>query len=199
MSVGVLTVIARVLQRLAGLGCALPPGSPPSHARIHVARTPAEVSHPTDVLDLVIASLPGRDAMAPDVRLRRMERPGMDQAEAMAPPAARSCRSEAVTRPAGSAAWTGWHRERCSPSWTPRMEWRPCACRGARCGACERRGSAGTRHGRWGCSWRRLATQRVAAWRSPSCLSGPSPCVIGSGRSGRTARWAGGMSAAPNL
>ena len=48
-----------------------------------MAPTHASVGHPTAVLGLVIASLPGLDAMDPHVRMRRIEWHVMDKAEPM--------------------------------------------------------------------------------------------------------------------
>jgi hypothetical protein len=87
MAIGVLNMIALVLQRLAGLVCNVPPGSSPSHTRRNMALTHASVGHPTAVWGLVIASLPVRDAMDPYVRMRRIERHGIDKTEALAPSA----------------------------------------------------------------------------------------------------------------
>src|SRR6266567_2697048 len=83
MAIVVLKVIALVFQRIAGLIFDLPPGSSPSHEMIHVALTHAEIGHPAEVLDLVIAYLPVLDEMDPHVRTRRIERHVIDKAEAM--------------------------------------------------------------------------------------------------------------------
>ena len=83
MPVVVRKVITLVWERSAGLVCALPPGASPPHEMRHGAFAHASVGHPTAVLDCVLASVPVRDAMDPHVRMRRMERHGMDQAAAL--------------------------------------------------------------------------------------------------------------------
>ena len=83
MPVVVLKMIALVFQRIEGLVFDLPPGASSPHEPIHVALAHAYDSHPTEVLELVLAYLPGLDEMDLPVRIRLIERHVIDQAKAM--------------------------------------------------------------------------------------------------------------------
>jgi hypothetical protein len=83
MPVVVLKIIALVFQRIQGLVFDLPPGTSPLHEPLHVALAHAYVCHPTEVLDLGLASLPVLDEMDLHVRIRLIERHVIDKAKAM--------------------------------------------------------------------------------------------------------------------
>src|SRR4029453_9515186 len=58
----------------------LPAGSSTPHAGKAVTRVHASVRHPTAVVPLGIATLPGLDAMGPPVRMRGLKRHGIANA-----------------------------------------------------------------------------------------------------------------------
>ncbi len=88
MAVVMRKVRALLFQRVAGLICALPPGSSAPHALRPVALTHASIGHPTAVLDLRLPSLPVCNELAPHVCMGGIAGHRMDQAEAMAHPRA---------------------------------------------------------------------------------------------------------------
>src|SRR6266850_2730844 len=61
----------------------LPAGSSAPHETKDVARVHSHVRHPAEVLDLVLATLPGLNDIDPHARIRCMERHVLDQAKAM--------------------------------------------------------------------------------------------------------------------
>ena len=68
-----LTVIALVFQRVEGLICDLPPGSPTPHEVQDIPFGHPQVGDPADVLDLVLVHLPVCDKMDPHLYVRRIE------------------------------------------------------------------------------------------------------------------------------
>jgi hypothetical protein len=83
MPIVVFAIIPLVFQRIARLVFALPPGASSPHEGKAVALTHAQVRHPTEVLDLGSAALPGRDEVAPDVDVRGIAWHLMDQSKAL--------------------------------------------------------------------------------------------------------------------
>jgi hypothetical protein len=73
MALLVLAVRALGLQRVERLLCEAPPRSPASHDRIHGACVHAQVGDPTAMWHLVPVPLPTRQAVAPQVRMGRLE------------------------------------------------------------------------------------------------------------------------------
>src|SRR6266700_7246603 len=74
MAVGVLKVIALILQRLDRLMFHLPPRPTTTHELIDVPRTHPHVRHPAVWLDHILADLPIRHAVDPHIRSRCLER-----------------------------------------------------------------------------------------------------------------------------
>jgi hypothetical protein len=73
MPIGVLKVLALVLQRVAGLLCDRPPGAPTPPEGPDMPCGHPQVGDPAAVWDLVLAPLPVRANMDPHLYVRRME------------------------------------------------------------------------------------------------------------------------------
>ena len=83
MPVIVFKVVALVFQRIEGLILNLPAGSSTPHEVKDVALAHPQVRYPTEVLDLVLANLPGLDEIDAHVRVRGIERYVIDKPTAM--------------------------------------------------------------------------------------------------------------------
>src|SRR5712691_2400575 len=196
---GMLKVVAVRFQGLARRICTLPPRPSTAHALINVTLSHAQVRHPPAVLDLVLAHCPRVDAMHPHVRSRCLAGHVVDEAQPM-----HDTRGAVMPLVRGHAPSVFGRLHLCAELGMiavcdPEDILQPMIVQGLNGGALARRLSAVMLHLRWGGSWRTLAMQRFAAWRSPALLAVPSCVLSGSGLSGRPACTSGWRSAAPNI
>jgi hypothetical protein len=188
-----------IVQRLDRLIVQLPPRSSPPQEAMDVTLAHAQVRHPTDVVDLVLAQLPLRTKSDPYVGVRGRARHVMDTAKPM-----HETRGTVVPLLKGHApsGRRGLHlidqigliaflppKNIVKMVSLQGLEGRS-LCTQALCGEDQREG---------GGSWRNVARHRWAAWRSPSFWAMPSGLIMGSGIHGSPAWTSGWIIAAPHI